>query len=257
MTGTAAIHTMIDTHCSTESGPGGAGERRQIAGGVQAETVAQAIARAAALNSPRTCLIYPGIEDFDVDGVQALRDCFYGAARMAGAALGAGIGEPLTNKTLRLQGLESKLTDAEQTLLLQGGVVPLEFKENKGYRIVQSKTTWLGDTKYNNVELSTGMAADEVVFQVREALERQLVGQKNSPTLIAQAISITESVLIEMERNGIIVGDRTTGTPSYRNIQASASGDVVNVSFEMSPAIPANFILITAFAVPFSGQSAA
>jgi hypothetical protein len=127
MSGDAAIHTMGDTHCQQQSLPGGTSPRRQIVGGTAGETVAQVKTRAANLNSDRTAIVYPDIDDLDLDGtLQEDWDPFYFAAKVCGATLGAGIGEPLTRKTFRLQGLSAKLTAAEKADLLLNGVMPVE-----------------------------------------------------------------------------------------------------------------------------------
>jgi len=252
MTGDATIHAMADAHAIDMSDADGKSERRAVVGGIAGETVAQAAARSQLIQSHRTVICYPGIKQAnDITGVVETRAPFYLAAEIAGASLGVGIGEPLTNKSVRALGLETDITRADRITLQDAGVCCIYYKENGGYVVNKGITTWTADDKYNKVEISTGMASDEVAYQVREALEAALVGQKNSPSLLVEAASIVESQLKAAQANGFIVGDRTLGIPAYKNIQVEASGDTVYVSFEMSPAIPANFILITAHAKPF------
>jgi len=59
-------------------------------------------------------------------------------------------------------------------------------------------------------------------------------------------------VLRELENNEIIVG--TTAYPAYRNLILTADGDVVRVSFECSPVLPINYILINIHATVFHAQ---
>jgi hypothetical protein len=92
------------------------------------------------------------------------------------------------------------------------------------------------------------------VRTVRESLE-PLPGTTAGPQLIALAISRTESTLKRRAAEGIIVGDAEN--PAFKNIQAFIDGDVLSVSFEASPAIPANYILLTAHLVPYTSNTAA
>jgi hypothetical protein len=253
MSGDAAIHTMGDTHCQQQSLPGGTSPRRQIVGGTAGETVAQVKTRAANLNSDRTAIVYPDIDDLDLDGtLQEDWDPFYFAAKVCGATLGAGIGEPLTRKTFRLQGLSAKLTAAEKADLLLNGVMPVEFRQGSGYIVVQSITTWLQSNNFYRVELSTGMAADETALRTQDRLDT-LIGRKNSPVTLAQAVSAVESELQLLEKEEVIVGDEASGSPAYQNIQGRVDGDTIYVSYEASPAVPLNYVLQTVHAVPFSG----
>ena len=77
---------------------------------------------------------------------------------------------------------------------------------------------------------------------------------------LQRAISITESALRELARAepqgpGVLVGDAQS--PAYRNISASLEGDTLRVQFECSPAIPVNYVLVSIFAVPYSGAASA
>jgi hypothetical protein len=94
---------------------------------------------------------------------------------------------------------------------------------------------------------------------VRNAVD-VLRGQKGNPLVLSRAISITESTLRELARPepqgpGVIVGNEES--PAYRNIKASLDGDVLRIEFEASPVIPVNYVLVTAFCVPFSGTATA
>ena len=190
LTGDSSIHAQADAHAQAEALPGGGGPRRSITGGIAGETVALVTARAALLNSDRTYLVYPDFDDVDLDGVlQEDLAPFFLAAKFSGMTLGAGIGEPLTRKVFRAQGLSAALSSADKATLIQGGVIPVEFKEGIGFRIVQQVSTWLQSNNFFRVELSTGMAADEVVIRTQRRLDT-LVGKKNSPVTLAQPVTV-------------------------------------------------------------------
>lgn len=263
LTSDASVHAMGDAHAQLMSGVTGKKERIQIAGGATGEytsNLSNYTTRALNLNSDRTALTPIGIKDFTIaseDEVVTIAPYLF-AAQLLGMVAGAGIGEPITHKFFRARGLETlsgtktDFTDAEKDTLLTGGLLIPEFVRGRGFRVVQGKTTWLVDSKFSRVEISTRMAADEVARQVRERLE-QLIGSKASPTTLAQVVSATESALIQLARPGveIIVGD--DANPAFKNITATLTGDTIQVSFEASPVIPVNFILVTVHAVPFQG----
>lgn len=257
-TGDAAIHALIDTHVDFASGTLRR-ERRAILGTDLGTSDAQALEAAKALNSKRTSLVHIGHHKYALSGKLELRPAYMTAALIAAGFAGTNPGTPMTNKTLKVQGLERDLlnpTDTDELLL--GGVLPVENTDS-GYKVVQSITTWLGDQKYNNREQSCGAALDFTVRNVREALD-VLRGSKSNPILLSRAIATTKTTLTELAREepqgpGVLAGD--DASPAFRNITASIEGDVMRVQFECSPVIPNNYILVTVYAVPYSGSATA
>lgn len=258
ITSDPAIHAMNDTHCAFMSTVGKS-ERRGIVGTASNTSDADAIAAAKALNSDRTSLMHIGFYDYDAAGTLVLKEPYIFAALVAGAFSGVNPGTPLTNKAVKVRGLERDLrnpTDTDQLIL--GGVLCVENTKT-GYKVVQSISTWLVNDNYNRVEVSTGVAVDHVARNVREALD-PLRGKKGSPLLLQLAISYAESRLKELARAepegpGIIVGD--ADNPAFRNLEASLDADVLRVKFECHPAIGVNYVLVNIFATPFSGTATA
>lgn len=258
VTADASIHAMADTHCVYMTNVARR-ERRAICGMASGSTDAQAIAAAKLLNSDRTSLVHIGHYDYNDAGVLTLYPPYMSAARVAGGFAGVNPGTPLTNKNFKCRGLERTLripTDTDP--LIEGGVLCIGDTD-QGYKVIKSISTWLVNTNYNKVEQSCGVAIDFTIRNVREAVN-VLRGQKGTPLLLSRAVSITESVLHELAKAepqgpGVLAGD--AANPAYRNITATLEGDVVQVSFEASPVIPANYILVTMFAVPFTGTATA
>lgn len=252
----ASLHAMADTHCSFMSNVARM-ERRSICGMASGTTDAAAVAAAKLLNSDRTSLVHLGFYDYDAAGTLVLQPPYILAALLAGAFSGVNPGTPLTNKTIKVRGLERKLRNPTDTdVLINGGVLCVE-DTNTGYRVVKSISTWLANKNYNRVEVSTGVATDFVARNVRNALDA-LRGEKASPIILSRAVSIAESALRELARAepqgpGVIVGDEAN--PAYRNIVASLEGDVLRVAFSCSPVIPVNYIPVTIYAVPYSGTA--
>lgn len=259
VTGDQSIVAMGDAHCAYMSNIARM-ERRQIAGMLLGTTDAAAITAAKALNSDRTSLTHIGFYDYDpITGALTLFPSYILAAAIAGAFSGSNPGTALTNKSLKVRGLERLLKNPVDTdPLIQGGVLAVE-STNTGYKVVKSITTWLTNTNYNRVEVSVGVALDFVSRNVRQALD-VLRGEKGSPINVSRAVSITESTLRLLAQPdpagpGVLIGDAKN--PAYKNISASLNGDVLAVQFQCSPVIPINYIPVTIYAVPYSGTATA
>ena len=253
-----AVHAMADAHCGYMSGVGGQ-ERRAIVGTALATSDADAITAAKALNSDRTGLVHLGAYDYDPDGNYLLYPPPVVAAMIAAGFCGQNPGNAMTNKSLRLRGLERRLRNPTDTdVLLEGGVIPVE-ETSTGFRVVQSISTWLTNANYNRRELSCGVATDYTVRAVREAL-KDIVGRKGNPVTMALAKSKTETVLAALavaEPNGpaVLAGD--DANPAFKNIQVSLIGDRLSVEFQCSPVIPVNYVTVTVHVVPYSGTASA
>lgn len=253
-----AIHAMADAHCAFMASVGKK-ERRAVCGTPLATTDVAAATLAKAINSDRTSLVHLGHYNYDAMGALVLYPPYITAALLAGMFAAVSPGTPLTNKSIKVRGLERDLRNPTDTdVLLNAGVLPLE-NTAQGFKVVQSVSTWLTNTNYNRVEQSCGAALDYVARSVREALD-VLRGAKAGPLVLSRAVSIADSTLRELARSepqgpGVIVGN--DASPAYRNITASLAGDVLRVQFECSPVIPTNYVLATIYAVPFSGVATA
>ncbi|RKP44677.1 phage tail sheath subtilisin-like domain-containing protein [Pararobbsia silviterrae] len=258
---TPTIWAMVDAHVQYMSTTGRM-ERRAICGTDLSTSDDAAIAYAKQINSNRTSLVNLGHYNYDLTGATdalVLWAPYISACALTGAFAASAPGTALTNKAMKFAGLERDLLNPTDTdALIQGGVIPLENTAS-GYKVTQSISTWLTDQKYDKVEQSVGFACDYIARTVRTNLD-VLRGQKNGPLLMGRAISITDSTLRALAvpaPNGpeVIVGD--ADNPAYQNITASVSGTVLAVSFQCAPVLPANYIGITIYAVPYSGSASA
>lgn len=258
LTENPALHAAADAHVIYMSTIARQ-ERRAFVGPAAGTSLADVIELPKALNSDRTALVWPGYYDYDASGVLVLQPPYMTAALVAAAFAGATPGTALTNKALKIRGLELAVRNPTDTDdLINAGVLCLE-ETSKGYKVVRSVSTWLIDDISNRVEISAGVACDFVARTVREAVD-VLRGQKMSPLLPARASSIVDTTLRDLARPepqglGVIVGHGTS--PAYRNITSSIDGDILRIEFECSPVIPANFIPITIAVVPNSGTISA
>lgn len=258
LSSSSAIHAMNDAHCAYMSNVARM-ERRGIVGVASGTTDDAAITAAKALNSDRTSLVHLGFYDYNEAGALTLFEPYFFAALIAGAFSGVNPGTPLTNKSVKVRGLERKLRNPTDTdKLIRGGVLAVEDTP-RGFRVVKSITTWLNNTNYNRVEVSTGVALDFVARNVRAAID-PLRGAKGNAQTLSQAVSRAESALRELARAepqgpGVLAGDAEN--PPYKNITAALDGDVLRVEFQCSPVIPVNYAPVSIFAVPYSGTARA
>lgn len=254
----SAIHAMNDTHCTFMSNVVRM-ERRGIVGSASATSDDAAIILAKALNSDRSSLVHLGFYDYDDNGSLKLFEPFVLAAMIAGAFSGVNPGTAMTNKSLKVRGLERKLRNPTDTdKLIKGGVLCVADTP-RGYRVVKSITTWLNNENYNRVEISCGVAVDYVARNVRNILD-PLVGAKGNPQTLSLAVTRTETTLTELARAepqgpGVLAGDKEN--PPFKGITATLDGDVLRVEFQCSPVIPVNYIPVSIFAVPYSGTATA
>lgn len=255
------VWAMVDAHVQYMSTIGMM-ERRAICGTALGTTDAAAIAFAFNLNSNRTSLVHLGYYDADLTGVLSglqLYSPYLTAAAIAGAFSGVAPGTAMTNKAMSFQGLERYLNNPTDTdPLLKGGVIPL-VKATTGYMVVQSISTWLVNQNYDKVEQSVGSALDYTCRSVRVVLD-PLRGGNVTPISLGRAVTLTTSVLKQLavpapQGPGILVGN--AASPPYLNVTAFGVGTVIAVSFQCSPGLPANYVSVTVYAVPFSGTASA
>lgn len=257
LSGNASVHAAADAHCIFMSDAGGK-ERRAVVGPDAGMSLASAKSAAAAINSDRTAFAWPGHIDFDLAGNKVVRAGYMTAVLVAAAFAGVNPGTPLTNKTLRVSGLEYEpKTPVDTDDLISSGVLCVERSE-RGFKVSRSVSTWLVNDNFNRVEMSCGAASDFVVRAVRDRLN-VLLGQKATPRALDRAEAIADSALralavAEPAGPGIIVGDAKT--PAFTAPRASLDGDVINVSFQCSPVVPLNFVQLGVRIVPYAGTRA-
>ena len=206
------------------------------------------MAKAAATNSPYMVVCAPRLKTFNTKGDLKFFNGTYTAAYIAGLVASFPVGEPITNKDISgIQALSTYFKNRQVLQLIDNGVLIIE-RVGAALKVVQGVTSWISDDNFNRKELSVRLVTNYVAKNCRENL-KQFVGRKNSPNMLQIIKGSLVQVLRELENNEIIVGTPTY--PAYRNMTLTADGDVVRVSFECSPVLPINYILITIHATVF------
>lgn len=150
MAGIAALGTQ---HAITASNITNRKFRRFFTGSSVGDTILTTMTNSRSLNALQASYVYPGIYRTDLTtGVNTLFGGLYAAAACAAIASGNRVAEPLTNKTLVGNGVETALGISEINQLQQAGVICLEVPQETGVpTIVSDLTTWQNDNNPENV----------------------------------------------------------------------------------------------------------
>lgn len=174
------------------------------------------------------------------------------------------VGEPLTNKFLRVSALTqdaswnpSSVTDSGD--LIQNGAMFAETVVGVGTRWVRDLTTWVRD---DNLAYSEGSVRDVVrfvVYGLRTLVQNRFTGRKATPATIASIKDAVSSLLETYRTNSVIVDstDPATGATirAYHSLKVYSVGDVVQINVGIFPVLGINFELIDLF-LSLASQSA-
>jgi len=244
MTANSVIQSAVLEHCKNMALPTGKKERFAVFGGPSGQSVTDVKTLASSFNDKRAVVVWPGIKDYDEDGNLITWSPVYLAPYIAGllyAQRDPSI--PLTNKTVNLLALETIAKPSDIDDLAANGVLAIKYEASRGFVVAQSLTTWTGDTRYVRREISTMRCADIVMKRVRNSV-RDLVGSRLDGALIQEITRRVNTTLIYADSAGLIVGNAFN--PAYKDLDVRTVGDAIYVDFSISPAIPANYLLITA-----------
>jgi len=255
-TSDAAVHQMALAHVETMSSVTERKPRMLFCGGALGETPAQVIARGQALASKIAVLAYPGIQrrNLTTGNLDTLSPVYH-AALLCGLAAGLPPEEPITWKTVRVEGLEKDVTTAESNDLLHHGISHSRYFADRGvFRVVAGLTTWLADdnTIYSKVQ---GARISQYLDQeMRASVDRFVgsVGDRSTVTSILNAVVTRLRALTRSAQNpsGILTegADAAGNTiPAFDNVTAVFDGlDLVSITFLCHPVGEVDYITVTA-----------
>jgi len=204
--------------------------------------VSALVSAAAALNCERIVMTAPGA----LDGSGSAMTAGSTAAALAGVIVAqSDAALPLNGAALKgLDDVAASYTDGDITLLVRGGVTPLEKTggDTCVVRGITTRTTTGGVADATWRELNTILVVDDVVPSVREALKSGFKRAKNTAQTRG---AIRTRVIIELEskKKAEIIED-------YDNVTVAQNADdptVCDVAFEFTVAHGLNRIVISAF----------
>jgi hypothetical protein len=195
------------------------------------------IARAYNLNSERMVLVAPGTDE---------QSGAFTAAKIVGLAAQNEVSEPLTYKTISASSISTKYTESEKDQLIQAGVLVVE-EVPQGRRIVRGITTVQDPSEFTEdpmKEYSIVRIKDYITDNVRTILETTYIGKKGITGVESQMQSTIASVLGKLKEAQVI--------KAYQNItvvQDSTDAKVFNVTYQVAPVSPINWIFVTQYFV--------
>jgi hypothetical protein len=260
VTNDATIHALVNAHCAALSNTKGRKERIGIVGSLPASGfgttdlyVTDLVTKAVAMNSDRMMLVAPGIKRPNASGVLTSYGAEYLAALVAGLACAQELGQTPTGKFVKIVGLDAAFTNPQLETLLLGGVAPVEFVRNEGFKVTQAITTWQTNANPIYREFSVRRVGDAIMKDLRLTLNRTFTGARGDATTVQSMLSTVVSRLQRFQSDKVIT--------AFKSVAVTVTNSVARVSFEFAPSEPINYILITGTAKPgslqasFSGQA--
>jgi len=243
LTGDPAIHAIQDAHIAYMCGVG----RKERDGFIGLLNTAQDDVPTKTelknqiidLNSRHERTFAQSIEYYNTAGEREEFLPYFTACIAAGMQAGSSVGTSLTFKYANVLKFNQSSTwnpvdDAEE--LIQSGLCFLENVSGVGRRWVRNITTHLSSNNLAYIEGSVNEAVNYAVYNLRTELEFA-VGKKGFAGTINAAASVARGILESLIREGIIV--------AYRSLNIELITDVMEVSVEIAPVLPINFILTT------------
>lgn len=235
-----AVHAMLDAHCAYMSGIGRS-ERDGFVGlqntaMTDVPTKTEAKAQIVDLNSRHIRAFAQAIERYNTSGERAEFQPGFQGAIAAGMQAGSAIGESLTHKyantlALRQDTSWNPADDAEE--LIQAGLCFMETIDGVGRRVVRNITTYLIDNNLAYTEGSVNEAVNYATYTFRTEMEIS-VGKKGFAGTINSAAGVAVNTL------GLLVDAEVL--VAYRSLSFELITDVLEVSLEIAPVIPINFV---------------
>jgi hypothetical protein len=254
LTGDPAVHAAVKAHCEYMGGVGRS-ERdavlgAQNAGMTDVPTKTEYKSQAVDLNTRHVRLIGQAMERFNSVGERVEFQPPFTACVVAGMQAGAAVATSLTHKFANVLKLRNHSTwnpvdDAEE--LIQAGLCLLEVVDGVGRRVVRNVTTHLTSSNLAFTEASVNQAVNFAVFNFRTAME-EMVGKTGFAGTANAAMGLAVNQL------GLLVG---VALVAWRSLSIELILDVLEVSVEVAPALPVNFVKSTVHLVTVPQSAAA
>ena len=240
LTADPAVHAATEAHCAFMCGVG-RNERDAVAGVMNAAMTdvapkSEIKSQIVDLNSRHVRVVAQAIEAYSPQGERVEYPPYFTAALIAGMQAGSPVGTSLTFKYMNALSLRQHTSwnptdDAEE--MIQAGLCFAESVEGIGRRVVRNVTTYLISPNLAFSEASVNEAANFACWNFRTAMEFA-VGKPGFAGTVNAGKGVGIGIL------GLLV-DATILT-GYRSLNLELIADVLEVSVEIAPIIPINFI---------------
>jgi hypothetical protein len=228
----------LDAHCQNASSDAIRKDRIAVVGsGVGASLDDM---RGHTLASDRVIFVGPGIQATDSGAAtpaQVTLPGAYSAAAVAGLLSSYSPHVSLTNKTLRVGGIEHKFTSAQLTQLVQSRVLTIE--QRQGFRIVKGITT-ATNTAWH--QITTRRIVDYAKFGVRSAAT-PYIGLLNNDRVRSAMRTTINSFLTEMVDDEMLISYELEVTATREEERQG----IARVTMVLRPTFSIDFVKVTMF----------
>jgi Phage tail sheath C-terminal domain len=192
------------------------------------------------LDSDRVIFVAPGIKFTDAAATppqDVILPGAYAAAAIAGLLAGFSPHISLTNKTLRVGGLEQPYTTAELTQLVKNRVLALEARQ--GFRVVKGVTT---STNTAWTQITTRRIVDYAKYGVRSSAS-PYIGLLNNERVRSALRGTINSFLAQMVKDEMLVSYDLEVTATREEQRQG----IVQVTLVLRPVFSIDYIKVTMF----------
>lgn len=240
-----AVNLQAVAHCITASNTKNRSERNCYVS--KKDTFAKVQDDSRDLNSERASMLFQDVEVVGADGNLKFLDPWAAACIVAGIQAGTPVGTPATFKLINVNGIKhtSYNPKTQVDLAIDAGLLPLEERDQGGFRVVVHNSTYTSDANFVFNRPSVLEAADTVSYNLRQQLESIFTGEK-ARTGSAEAIKNTViAIMSEFLREEIIVGDDTNSGLGWKDLTVTITGNTAFVDITITPVQGIDFILAT------------
>lgn len=240
LTADPAVHAYLKTHCAYMCGVGKS-ERDGVVGLMNAgltdlASKTEIQEQILDLNTRHIRAVAQSVDLFNKAGELTTFDPPFHACLVAGGQAGSPVGTPLTFKIPNVLDFHqddswSPVDDAEE--MIQSGLMFMEEVDGIGRRWVRNITTHLSSSNIAFTEASVNQAVNFAVYNFRTNMEVS-VGKKGFSGTINAAKAVALGTL------GLLVDQEIL--TQYRGLSVDLVVDVLEVSVEIAPVIPINFV---------------
>ena len=238
-----SVHAMVNAHCAYMGGAGKSERDGFVgilnSGGTALPTKTEIKSQIVDLNSRHIRVAAQSVDRYNSSGEREEFDPPYLAAILAGMQAGSPVGTPLTHKYVNALNIKQDSSwnptdDSEE--MLEAGLCFLEKVSGVGIRVVRNITSYLASSNLAYTEGSVNEAVNYATYNFRTRMEAA-VGKKGFAGTIIAAKSVAMNILDLMVDEKILV--------AWRSLSLELSLDTLEVSVEMAPVLPINFVPIT------------
>lgn len=240
-----AINLQAVAHCILASNTENRSERNCYIS--RKDTFANMQDKARDINHERASMLFQSVEVVGADGDLKVVDPWGASCLLAGIQAGTPVGTPATFKLINVNSIShaSYNPKTQVNLAIDAGLLPLEERDQGGFRVVVQNSTYSSDANFVFNRPSVLAASDTVAYNLRQQLEDIFCGNK-ARTGTADAIRNTIiGIMTTFLNDELIVGDDTNEGLGWKDLTVTIDGNAALIDVTITPVQGIDFILAT------------